>query len=115
MEASSFDVPPFHEQITAYEDSFFSGRVGSPLMDGFITILAAVGGWALLRRFNTESLFVYSLLITSGILLFFMIPLPWQRYFLIMQIPYALIAGVGVSQLWIYGRKLIQRQIHDGS
>jgi 4-amino-4-deoxy-L-arabinose transferase-like glycosyltransferase len=104
MEAPSFDIPPVHEQITAYEDSFLSGRTGSLLADGFIAVLVVIGGWALLRQFNAESLFVYSLLITTGILLFAMVPLPWQRYFLIMQIPYALIAGAGVNQLWNWGK-----------
>ncbi|CAG0976892.1 hypothetical protein ANAEL_01505 [Anaerolineales bacterium] len=113
MEASSFDVPPFHEQIAAYEDSFFSGRIRSPLADGLIAILAVMGGWSLLRRFSLESLLIYSLLITSGVLLFTMIPLLWQRYFLIMQIPYSLISGVGINQVWIYGRKLIGQLIHD--
>jgi hypothetical protein len=113
MEASSFDVPPFHEQIAAYEDSFFSGRIGSPLVDGFIVILAVIGGWSLPRQFNTESLLIYSLLITSGVLLFFMIPLPWQRYYLIMQIPYSLIAGAGAGYLWTWGKKLFEQFIRQ--
>ena len=104
MEAPSFDIPPVHEQIAAYEDSLISGRTGSLLADGLVAVLVVIGGWSLLRQFNAESLFIYSLLITTGILLFAMVPLPWQRYFLIMQIPYALIAGAGVNQLWNWGK-----------
>jgi hypothetical protein len=110
MEAPSFDIPPVHEQITAYENSLISGRTGSLLADGFVAVLVVIGGWALLRQFNAESLLIYSLLITSGILLFAMVPLPWQRYFLIMQIPYALLAGAGANQIWIWGKYSMNRR-----
>ena len=108
MEAASFDVPVVHEQIAVYEDSFLSGRTGSLLADGFIAILAIIGGWSLLRYFSEESLLIYSLLITSAVLLVALDPLPWQRYFLIIQIPYALIAGAGANQIWIWGKKFNQ-------
>jgi hypothetical protein len=108
MEVSSFDIPPFHQQISTYEASILSGRTGSPLVDGFIVLLTIIGGWVLLKQFNGESLFIYSLLIITAVLLFIMIPTPWQRYFLIMQIPYSLIAGVGANQVWIWGKSLIQ-------
>lgn len=111
MEAPSFDIPPVHEQIAAYEDSLVSGRTGSLLADGLVAVLAVIGGWSLLRQFNAESLLIYSLLITSGILLFAMVPLPWQRYYLIMQIPYSLIAGAGANQIWIWGK--IQRTVNQ--
>jgi hypothetical protein len=110
MEAPSFDIPPVHEQITAYENSLISGRTGSLLADGFVAVLVVIGGWALLRQFNAESLLIYSLLITSGILLFAMVPLPWQRYFLIMQIPYALLAGAGANRIWIWGKYSMNRR-----
>ena len=111
MEAPSFDVPPVHKEITAYENSLISGRTGSPWVDGFIAVLVVIGGWSLLRQFNAESLLIYSLFITSGILLFFMVPLPWQRYFLIMQIPYSLTAGVGANQIWIWGKNSMNSQL----
>jgi hypothetical protein len=113
MEAPSFDIPPVHEQITAYEGSMVSGRNGSLLADGCVAVLAIVGGWSLLKRFNAESLLVYSLLITSGILLFVMVPLAWQRYFLIMQIPYSLIAGVGANEIWIWSGNLRKVNLSD--
>ena len=112
-EAPIFDIPPFHEQITAYEDSLISGRTGSLLADGFVAVLVVFGAWSLLRQFNAESLLIFSLLITSGILLFAMVPLPWQRYFLIMQIPYSLIAGAGTNQIWIWGKKFIEQPINN--
>ena len=114
-EDPSYDVPPLREQAAAYEGSWFSGRVGSPLIDGLIAILAIVGGWYLLRHFNAENLLVCSLFIISGLLLFVMIPLQWQRYFLILQIPYSLIAGAGLHQVWVWGRKFIGRRISDSA
>jgi len=111
MEAKSFDVLPFHEQIAAYEDSLLGGRVGSPLLDGLVVILVVAGGWYLLRNFNVENLLVCSLFVVSGSLLFAMIPSQWQRYFLIMQIPYSLIAGTGLYQIWIWGGKLMGQPI----
>jgi 4-amino-4-deoxy-L-arabinose transferase-like glycosyltransferase len=106
MEVESFDVPPFHEQIVAYEDSLFSGRVGSPLLDGLVLVLFIVGAIYVLRDFNVESLLVCSLFVVSSFLLFAMIPSPWQRYFLIMQIPYSLLAGAGIHQVWIFGKRV---------
>lgn len=111
MEVSSFDVPPFHEQIATYEASILSGRIGSPLADGFVAALVIIGGWSLLKQFNAESLFVYSLLITTGTLLFITIPVLWQRYFLIMQIPYSLIAGMGMGKAWAWGAQLAKQTL----
>jgi len=102
MEVPSFDVPPFQQMIKTYEASFFSGRTGSPLLDGFVAILFAIGGWSLLKKFDLNGLFAYSLLVVTIVLLFFIIPLSWQRYFLIIQIPYSLFAGVGANQIWLW-------------
>ncbi len=111
MESSSFDVQPFHEQIAIYEDSFLSGRTGSPYWDGFIAIWAVLGGWSLIRKFRAESFLIYSLLVICSVMLFAMIPLLWQRYFLIMQIPYSLIAGVGMGEAWAWGTRLAKQTI----
>lgn len=107
MEAPSFNVPPFQEMIKTYEKSFFSGRTGSSLMDILIAIFFFAGGWSLLKKFDAESLFVWSVLVITIVFLFFIIPLSWQRYFLIIQIPYALIAGVGAHQIWLWIRNRV--------
>lgn len=115
MEAKSFDVLPFHKQIAAYEDSFFSGRVGSSLWDGLVLVLVIAGGWYLLRNFNMENLLICSLFVISGFLLFVMIPSQWQRYFLIMQIPYSLLVGAGIQQIWIWGGQFVGQQINGSA
>jgi len=103
METTSFDVPPVHAQIQAYEDSFLSGRTGMPFVDGVVLMLALVGARTLFRKAAAESVYVYSLLLITAVFLFVTIPLPWQRYFLILQIPYLLFVGVGGAQVrdWI--------------
>jgi len=105
FENTNFDVPLYREMIAAYEGSLLSGRTGSLIWDGLILMLALLGGWTLLKKPAAESLFVYSLLLVTGIFLFFMIPLSWQRYFLVMQIPYLLFAAAGGAQVgvWVKG------------
>lgn len=102
METASFDVLPVHEQINAYERSFLSGRTGSWVWDGLVFILALFGIVTLIVKFDPENLFALSILLITGVLLFFMISLSWQRYFLILQIPYMLFAGLGSRQVWIW-------------
>ena len=105
FENANFDIPLYHEMIAEYEGSLLSGRAGSLIWDGLILMLALLGGWTLLKKPAVESLFTYSLLLVTGIFLFVMIPLSWQRYFLVMQIPYLLFAAAGGAQVggWIKG------------
>lgn len=100
METASFDIPPYHELIDAYEGSGLGGRTGSLLLDGLILMVALAGGWALIKPFTGESFFILSLFFVTAVLLYLLIPLSWQRYFLIMQIPYSLLIGVGVGWAW---------------
>lgn len=104
MDATSFGINPINEQIAIYEASYLDGRIDTPALDALIVILFAVGIWALFRRFSMESLLIFSLLFITTTVLFVSIPLPWQRYFLIIQIPYALLAGAGANQIWIWGK-----------
>ncbi len=105
MESPSFDVPPFYELINAYEASILSGRTGSFLWDGIVFFMVLVGGWALLKTLSAEGLFSFSLLLVTGTMLFFIIPLSWQRYFLILQMPYLLLAGIGAAQIGHWGMR----------
>lgn len=107
MEAASFDVPPIHAQIQAYEDSPFSGRTGMPFVDGVVLMLALVGARTLFRKAAAESVYLYCLFLITAMFLFVTIPLPWQRYFLILQIPYLLFVGVGGAQTWDWIKPLL--------
>lgn len=107
METASFDVPPMHAQIQAYEDSPLSGRTGMLIVDRIVFMLALVGARTLFRKEALERVYVYFLFWVPAIFLFVTIPLPWQRYFLILQIPYLLFAGVGGAQAWDWIKPLI--------
>lgn len=112
METASFDVPAYHALISEYEDSSLSGRTGSDSFDGLLALCAIIGAWVLLKRFTVESLFIHSLFFITAILLYFLISLSWQRYFLIMQIPYSLLIGIGAGRIWIWlGQLSKQRQV----
>lgn len=110
METASFDVPPFHELIHSYERSGLGGRTGSLWIDGLILIVALLGGWTLLKPFSAESFFVFLLFFVTAILLYLLISLSWQRYFLIMQIPYSLLIGFGSNQIWLWFRGFKMQQ-----
>lgn len=110
MELAKFDIDPINQQIMAYERSYLHGRIDNPVVDASIGILFMVGIWILFKRFNAESLMLYSLLVVTSLFLLASIPLPWQRYYLIMQIPYSLIAGAGMGQAWMWGKQLIERR-----
>lgn len=111
MEAPSFDVPAMHEQIEVYENSFLQGRTGLLILDGLIAIAALIGGWSMLKKFDATSLFVFILLGATALFLLIMIPLPWQRYFLVMQIPYVIFAGVGIRQFWNWAEMKMNRPV----
>ena len=102
METASFDVPPYHELIRAYEASPFRGRTGSWTLDGLIALLALGGMIGLIRRADSPAWFALVLLVVTGVVLPVLIPLFWQRYYLIMQIPYLYMVGVGAVQVWSY-------------
>ena len=109
MEVQTFDIKPIHEQITAYETSYLSGRTGSLIFDPLIALLFAVGGWMIFRELTMEKLLVLFLFVVTAAFLFLTISLPWQRYFLIMQISYALIAGLGAGYVWKWTGQFLQR------
>jgi len=102
FENSNFDVPPYHELIRVYERSVLRGRTGSWAWDALLAVLALVGVWAFVRKWDAVSFFAVVLLLVTGVSLPILIPLFWQRYYLIMQIPYLLAAGVGAVQLWSF-------------
>lgn len=94
-----FDIARTREQKRAYLESFLSGRHGLRLIDVLIGALFAAGIWKTVRHFGADSILVLSMLLLSALILFLSTPLPFDRYFLVLQIPYALLAGIGAQQL----------------
>jgi len=109
MELAHFNKPPIPEQIAAYQKSMLQGRTGGLLLDTLIFIFFAAGLYALVKNFDEKSILALCLLFIPAFLLSALNTLPWQRYFLGMQIPYSLIAGVGVAQLVGWGMPALKR------
>ena len=107
MEYLEFDIDPIHEQIADYEASVLSGRIRSSFTDIIIAILFILGGWKLFRYSGAETTLMIVLLTVTAEILVLTVPLPWDRYFLIMQIPYTLIAGAGAGQVWEWGKQFV--------
>jgi hypothetical protein len=110
MEMANFDIPTYHELIDAYEASLLSGRIGSLWIDGLILILAVIGVWMLIKPFTGEGFFILSLFFITASLLYLLISLSWQRYFIIMQIPYSLLGGFGACQVWLWASRLLNQK-----
>lgn len=103
MEVLSFDIEPMKKQIAAYESSYLAGRLNNRILDALILLLFVIGVIALFKPPGMESQFLLSLFLMTAVILFLSVPLPWQRYFLIVQIPYSMIAGVGAGKVWAWG------------
>lgn len=110
MDSTNLGINPIDEQIAIYEASYLDGRIDTPILDALIVILFAVGIRVLFRRFSMESLLIFSLLFITTAVLFVSIPLPWQRYFLILQIPYSMIAGAGAAEIWTWGTTFLDQR-----
>jgi hypothetical protein len=110
MEYLEFDIDPIHAQIAEYETSFLSGRIRSLFADIIIVILFILGGWKLFSCSGAERTLMIVLLLVTAEILVLTVPLPWDRYFLIMQIPYTLIAGAGAGQVWEWGQRFVVQQ-----
>jgi len=111
VESPRFDIDPINEQIQQYTTSFYRGRTGEITLDGLLLLLFAVGTWSLFKKFNEQSLLLFSLFVLPAVILLVSVPLAFQRYFLIMQIPYSLIAGAGAGQVWEWLKRLKARNL----
>jgi hypothetical protein len=90
------------DQIKVYEATLWTGRLGGPVWGGLLVIAFALGVIELGRRWRDGpaagallwmGVTALALLVTT--------PLSWQRYYLPLQAPLAVVAGVGV---WCVGR-----------
>jgi hypothetical protein len=83
-------------EIAAYDGQWFAGRGGGPIWGALLIVAVAVGLVALRRRWRDGPVWV--LLIWAGVTalgLLIATPLDWQRYYLPLQPPLAIIAGIG--------------------
>ncbi len=93
--------PEVEEQNEAYLATWGTGRTGAWRWLGLgVAALVAVGGLALLRRpREAESVLLLAWLFVPALALLAS-PLGWQRYFLPIHAPLAVLAGHGFAALW---------------
>jgi hypothetical protein len=91
--------PYISEERDAYDDSpMIAGRRGGPVWGLLLILSFAVGLIALVRRWRTTWMLLLWLSVVA-LALVIATPLPWQRYYLPLQAPLAIVEGVGL--VWI--------------
>lgn len=88
-------------QIEAYENSGLSGSAEYPGRDTIVIVLFVIGGFALLARQNDTQNLLISLWLLAVIGSLLANPLPWQRYYLILYAPRAIVIGLGFNRIEI--------------
>ncbi len=93
------DFEPITVQIAAYEGAHLDGRGSGAGWGVLLIALDGLGAWWLVahRRQGTSLLIVGWLAIP--VLSLLINPLAWQRYYIVLTAPLALIAGLGVCSL----------------
>lgn len=94
-----FNVPT-REQRRVYEASWLSGRHGWMIIDVLVAALFAFGLWKTIRHPDHGGLLLLPMLVISAVILLLTTPLAFDRYFLVLQIPYTLLAGIGAQWGW---------------
>ena len=87
-------------EIAHYEDSWLAGRSAGLAWALALGGASVVGIWQLGRRWREGS--AWTILLWTGITavaLFIATPLEWQRYYLPLRPPLAVVAGCGVAAL----------------
>ncbi len=95
------------DEIARYDGSLLAGRPGGWGWGAVMAALTAAGAWALGRRWR-EDVALGALGWAAGIALALLLatPLAWQRYYLPLQPPLAVLAGYGLATL---GRWAVRR------
>ncbi len=102
-----YEVPGWEnfidEQINRYESSPWRGLSMGGSIGGAVILLLLlfVGIWHIAQQFSTPKIRLFALwtvaiMITSGLI----IPIAWQRYYLMTYPVVALIAALGIVQVW---------------
>jgi hypothetical protein len=85
------------DQIRAYEATVWTGRLGGPIWGGLLVIASALGVIELGRRWRDGPAAGALLWLgVTALALLISTPFEWQRYYLPLQAPLAVVAGAGV-------------------
>lgn len=103
---AGFTNGPVKKQEADYETSFLSGRHNLAVVDVMVIGFFLLGLWKTARQLTAENVMIQLVFwITAGVLVAAS-PLAYDRYFLALQIPYTLLAGIGIGMCWTW---LLQR------
>ncbi len=93
------------DQITTYETTIWAGRGGGLIWGGLLIVTSGAGLIVLIRRWRESA--AWLALVWTGIIavaLVILTPLAWQRYYIPIQPPVAILAGTGIG--WIVQRAI---------
>lgn len=93
------DVPEIQAEIEAYHASALSGRSGGLPWGVPLAALCAAGALTAWRRRREPGIVLLALWLALPALALLANPLPWQRYYLVIQPPLAVLAGLGAASL----------------
>jgi 4-amino-4-deoxy-L-arabinose transferase-like glycosyltransferase len=102
------------DQIAFYDGLWYAGRPGGPVWGVLLIALFAAGLIALISRWREDAVWLalFWLVITTAVLLA-SVPLDWDRYYLALQPPLALVAGTGAAWLWARIAHFMNRMRQD--
>jgi 4-amino-4-deoxy-L-arabinose transferase-like glycosyltransferase len=88
------------DQVARYRTSGLAGRGGGPIWGVLLAAAWLTGVMALIRRWGEGPAWVVLVWASvTALALLILTPFEWQRYYLLLQAPLAVIAGIGVG--WI--------------
>jgi hypothetical protein len=89
------------DQIAFYDGLWYAGRHGGPIWGGLLIVLFAAGLVYLIPRWRDDAVWLALFwLVITAVALLASVPLDWDRYYLPLQAPLALVAGAGAAWLW---------------
>jgi 4-amino-4-deoxy-L-arabinose transferase-like glycosyltransferase len=92
------------DQIDAYQGKWYAGRGGGPVWGALLVVLFVAGLIGLIPRWRADPVWLALVwLVVTALALLVTVPLDWQRYYLPLQAPVAVIAGTGAGFLtrWV--------------
>lgn len=100
------NAAPIQAEIAAYDRSMWSGLHAGAVVGGIFMLLAVVGLVATARGWRTWhiGLLLWAAVTAASLLVN---PLPWQRYYLSLYPPSALLTGIGIHHIvtWLSQRR----------
>jgi 4-amino-4-deoxy-L-arabinose transferase-like glycosyltransferase len=98
------------DQIASYDGLWYAGRHGGPVWGVLLIALFVAGLIALIPRGREDAVWLALIwLVITTLALLLSVPLDWERYYLPLQPPLALVAGAGAAWLWARIVRLSQR------